>query len=194
MANDVHQLTIAGLCGGEFWETVQHYACDATSSADPVSDSASLITGFRANVETELLACMATATNIYGYKAKRVNNGGGPTVLVPIVAVDGAQDEDQLPASNGYCITSRYSNGTEWRAGRWFIPGIPESFVDQNQFNASAIAAIADLVIANSGFTSTPRTWAYGTWAGSVSTFFPPVYVNLSPKVGVQRRRLLPVL
>jgi len=194
MANDVHQLIIAGLSAGEFWETVQHYACDATSSTNPVSDSQSLIDGFRANVESELCNAISENTSIFGYKAKRVNNGGGPTVIEPVVGVAGQEAGDQLPAANCYCLTSRYSQAGKWRAGRWFIPGIPEGLTTGNGYTAPAIALIADLVIANSSFTSTPRDWAFGVWAGATDTFFPPTYVNLSPKIGIQRRRLLPVL
>jgi len=194
MANDVHQLIIAGRSGGEFWETVQHYANDTTASANPVTDSQSLIDGFINNVQEFVLAAMSASTTIFGYKAKRVNNGGGPTVINPTVETPGEQAGDQLPAANAYCLTTRYSDGTNWRAGKWFLPGIPEAYTTGNGYTAPAIAAIADIVIANSGFTESPRTWAYGTWSATGGVFYPPTYVNLSPKIGIQRRRLLPVL
>lgn len=194
MANDVYQLIIVGNCAGEFFETVQHYESGVSGGIDPAGSALHLIDGFQANVETSLQGVLAEDVNITGYKAKRVNNGGGPTVLRPIVAVPGTIVSTSATSGTAAVIVSRYSQGGRWRTGRWFLPGIPESVLTGNQFSAGYITDVAALIAANQTFTETGSTFTFGVWARKTSTFFAPTYVALSPKPGIQRRRLLPVM
>lgn len=193
MANDVYQLIIRGTCGGEFWETVQHYQANASMSSDPVTVADNLITSFRATVETPLTEILAGDNFILGYAAKRVNNGGSPTVMRPIAPLSGAVAGTSASSALAYLIVQEYTSGGKFRTGRWFIPGIPETNLVSNGYTGGAIADVGALVLANASVTNGGTTWVWGTWSRTGATFFLPTYAHLSAKIGIQKRRLLPV-
>jgi len=191
---DVFQLVIHGTCAGELFENVQHWQSSITSSSDPVSLAAELITAFRASAEGPMLDMMSGDTFITGYKCKRVNAGGSPTVMLPITPVAGTASGTSATSSTATCIVTRYSQAGKWRSGRWFVPGLSEDELTGNTFSAGQLTAANTFIAAMGVMVATLSTWTFGVWAGKTSTFFPPVYIAPSPKVGIQKRRLLPVL
>jgi len=194
MANDVYQLVMRGSSRGQFWETVQHYQAGVASAANPVAAAQNLVDGFRGDVEPAVTALMSEECEITGYTAKRINNGGSPSVLEPISAVPGDIASDPLPAANGYLINGAYSFASQFRTCKWFIPGIPESLIDGQSYAAGALTAAANLISQNASFTSGGDSFTWGCWSRTNSVFIIPSFVQLSPKVGIIRRRLLPVL
>jgi len=193
MANDVYQLVIRGNCRGQFWETIQHYQAGVASAANPVAAANNLIAGFRSDVEAFVLAMQSEECEILGYTAKRINNGGSPSVLEPITPVQGDIASDPLPAANGYLINGAYSHSGKFRTCKWFIPGIPESLIDGQAYAAGALTAAADLISVNALISSGGDSFTWGCWSRSFTLFIVPTFVQLSPKVGIIRRRLLPV-
>ena len=194
MANDVYMLIMQGTCAGEFWETVQHYESNTSGAPNPVAVASNLIAGFQGQVQPDVLAIMADDTEITGYKAKRVNNGGSPTVMLPITPIAGSVAGTSCTSATASCIVSSFSHAGKFHTGRWFIPGLPEGDLAGNTFSAGHIAACATLVVDNATFTNGGATFTYGVWSPKFSLFFVPAYVALSPKPGIQRRRLLPVM
>lgn len=193
MANDVYKLIVRGNCAGEFWETVQHYQTAVASASDPVATSDRLITGWINAVQDAFADLLAEDNFINGYSAKRVNNGGSPTVMRPITPVQGTVTGTSASSALAYLIVQEYSFSGKFRTGRWFIPGIPEAYLVGNGYTAPAVAAAAGVIGSNSGFIQSPDTFSWGVWSRTHSTFFLPIYAHLSAKIGVQRRRLLPV-
>jgi len=194
MANDVHQLIIAGFCSGQHWECVQHFEANVAVAMDPVVGSNNLISGFKSSCEGFLTDIMSEDCAIIGYKANRVNNGGGPTVMSPQAAVPGQLVSQALPSAMAYLFTQRYPQAGKWRSGHMFVPGIPESFSEDNGYTAGAIAAAADFLAELLSFSDGGIGYTWGTWAATAGVFFPPSYAAIAPKIGVQRRRLLPQL
>lgn len=193
MANDVYQLIIRGTCSGEFWETVQHYQAHAAMATDPVTACSHLIAAFQNTVEGSLQDLLAADNAILGYSAKRVNNGGSPTVMLPIAPILGNVAGTSATAAVAYLIVSEYSFSGKFRTGRWFIPGIPETNLVGNGYTAGAIADVGTLVGVNSTIANGGDTFDWGVWSRTHTAFFLPTYAHLSSKVGIQRRRLLPV-
>lgn len=194
MANDVYQLVIVGGCAGEFWETVQHFEGSATSGSDPVGAADNLITGFRAAPEATLADIMAADTSIYGYKAKRINNGGGPVVMVPITPVVGTVAGTSATSGTAQVIVSRFPHAGKFKTGRWFIPGVPEANLTGNHLTPTQIGNIGAFINDVTTFSSGGFGFTYGTWSRKFTAFFAPTYIAPSAKIGIQRRRLLPVL
>lgn len=194
MANDVYQLVMRGNCRGQFWETVQHYQAGVASAVNPVAAADNLITGFRDEVEVNILAIMSEECELTGYTAKRINNGGSPSVLEPITPVPGDIASDPLPAANGYLINGAYSHMSQFRTHKWFIPGIPESLIDGQSYAAGALTGVATLIGSNASFSSGGDAFTWGVWSRTYNVFIIPSFTQLSPKVGIIRRRLLPVL
>ncbi len=193
MANDVYRLIVRGNCDGQFWETVQHYSSNVASASDPVTTAGNLITGFISEVEPQLADMLAVDNEITGYSAKRVNNGGSPTVMRPITPVVGTVAGTSATAAVAYCIVNEYSHLSAFKTGRWFIPGIPETYLVGNGYAAGGISSSINLINANATFTEGGDIFHWGTWSRTYSLFFLPTYVHLSSKVGIQRRRLTPV-
>lgn len=192
MANDVYQLVMRGNCAGQFWETVQHYETTVAVAPDPVAVADRLITGFITSIQGLVADLLATDNEITSYSAKRVNNGGSPTTMRPITPVAGAVAGTSATAAVAYLIVGEYVHGGRFRTGRWFLPGIPEANLVGNGYTAGAIADAGTLISDNSAFTQTPDIFTWGVWSRTHGIFTAPVYAHLSPKVGVQRRRLLP--
>jgi len=193
MANDVYSLIIRGTCSGEFWETVQHYQSTVTGAGNPVVVADALITAFRAHVESDLTALLGDDNFIIGYSTRRVNNGGSPTVMRPIAPVAGQQSSESATAALAYLIVSEYSHSGQFKTGKWFIAGIPENNLAGNGYTAGAIADAGTLITSNASFAGGGDTFTWGTWSRTYSLFFTPQYAHLSAKIGIQKRRLLPV-
>jgi len=194
----VYQLVILGTCAGEFWETVQHWEGNLASGADPVGAASALISGFVATPQATMLELMAADTFITGYKCKRVNNGGSPTVLLPQTPVAGSAAGTSATSATCCTIISWFQHTigsvTKFKTGRWFIPGLPESELVGNHLSAGQISALAAFISDFSTISSSPYTFPFGTWSPTYTLMFHPTYIAPSNKIGIQRRRLLPVL
>lgn len=195
MPNDVHQLVAIGQSGGEFWEFVQHWVANVANSGTPADDSLDLISSFQAGAQTEFLACLPSQVNITGYKCKRVNNTGGPTAMLPITPAPGTRSGNLAVGCNGPCIVSSYNNNVRWTTGRWFLPGIIQGDVASNHIASGLVTAVNNFI---SAFTATfvggSRSWDFVIWSREFAVPFGPDAVDISLKVGIQKRRLLPVV
>lgn len=195
MANDVYQLNIVGLAEGQAWESVQHFESNTASDPNPITIAGRLISAFIASNQTALLACMGDDATINGYKAKRINNTGGPQVLRPITPVHGSAANDCTVASISAVILSYYVQGTKTRAGKWFLPALPDGIYDNGVFAAGFItdvgALIADMILP---ITNGASTFNWGVWSTVHTTFFLPAPAVFSQHLGTQRRRLVPVM
>jgi len=193
MANDVYALIIRGTCSGEFWETVQHYQSTVANAGNPVVIADALITGFRASVENDFLQLLGDDNFVLGYSARRVNNGGSPNVMRPITPAAGSISSTSCTAALAYLIVSEYSHSGQFKTGKWFIPGIPEVNLVGNGYTAGAITDVGTVITDNAAIAGGGDTFTWGVWSRTYNLFFTPQYAHLSAKVGVQRRRLLPV-
>lgn len=194
MANDVYELIILGTCADEFFECVQHYESGVSGAPNPVAVASNLIAAWKLGSESAMADLMGDDSAITGYKSKRVNNGGSPTVMLPQTPVAGTIASTSATSATASCIVSSYSQGAKYRTGRMFIPGLPISELDGNSFSAGHIGNAATFVTTSASIANGGQTFTFGVWARKTSTFFVPAYRALSPKPGIQRRRLLPVM
>lgn len=194
MAVDTFQLIALGLSGGEYWEFVQHFKTTETNVADPVAFANDLIDAFRDQVEGAFLDCVPSQVTITGYKAKRINNDGGPTTMLPITPVAGARTGNLAVGCLGPCIVSPYFNNTRWTTGRLFLPGIVQGDIASNHIAGSLVTAVQDLCDLLAAVITGENDWYYTIWSKKLELPFEPFDVEISLKVGVQKRRLLPVI
>jgi len=195
MANDVYQLNVIGIAESQLWESVLHFQSGVANATNPLTAANHLITAFSGGPASDLTGCMGDDASITGYKAKRVNNTGGPQALQPITPVPGSFGSDCSVASNNAVILSYYVQGTKTRAGRWFLPALPTAAYDDGTFSTPFKTAVAALITAiNASITSGGDTFHWGVWARKTTTFFTPSPVILSGHLGTQRRRLTPVM
>lgn len=194
MAQDVYLLDVIGTTAGEYNECV--IACQGamSSSTTPQADAAALISAWTSTVQPLWVSCVATDYSLAGYKARRVNNGGGPTASQQ-QTITGTVSGTSAPPQCAQLLTAPYKpTGGKWRTGRIFVPSVPESgYTAPNLTPAQLVLlnALAAALIA--GFGSTPGPWQVGTWARKTAVFYDGLY-QASLRIGTIRKRLNPVL
>lgn len=195
MANDVYRLVILGSSAGEFFENVLHYKSNETSGADPTAAAISLINQWRDTVESAMADVMAADTSLVGYKCKRINNGGSPTISVPITPVPGTVAGTSATSATASLLLLPFIRAAKFFTGKIFIPGLAESRLEGNALNGAQVTALGTLISALlSTLTITPFSYDIVVWSRTVSLPFVPFDIVISNKVGIQRRRLLPVI
>ncbi len=195
MANDVYQLNIVGNAESQYWESVLHFQSGTANASQPLTVASHLVAAFIASVQTAFRACLGEDANVVGYRARRVNNTGGPQHLHPITPVPGTYGDDCTVSSIGGVILAYYTQGTKTRSGRWFLPALPKTAYDNGVYDALYATNTDALITAINGtITSSGDSFNFGVWARKTKVFFPPTLVMRSAHLGTQRRRLLPVM
>lgn len=195
MANDTYQLVIAGHTAGEFWENVLHFRNELTNGPNPVQNAGELIFQFQSVAEDALADCLATDCSITGYKCKRINNGGGPYVMKPQTAVPGTVTGTSATSAAAQLLTAPFTRASKWFTGKIFLPSVPESALTGNTLSTPQIALLQAFIdLLKLGFDGDAGHWDYVIWSKDVALPFLPFDVNVSAKIGIQRRRLTPVM
>lgn len=196
MANDVYQLQLLWDMAGEFAENVIHLEANRANSITPDVDAGEATQGFIANVQALLLDAVPDTVTLLGYKCKRINNGGGPTITNPATAAIGTRTGDLLPSNVAPCLSVPISTGTRFVNAKFFLPGAINSDLVKNVIQAGLEAAmIAFMESLQSGFTEGGITFAYGIFRRALAVFLPAIFTpNVAQVIGSQRRRRLPVM
>lgn len=197
MASDIIQLQVHYQIGPQPGMNVFHFRnTSSVEDPDPDTEAAHLHDGFRAQVEPALLDCIPEATAILGYKIRRVNNGGGPTVIAPIGVVNGTRPGEFSAGSVGPCLIWAYHKfGGGWATGRTFLPGVAESDLDLNLFQAGLITEIAnffEIMLAVPTITIDTYDFEFGIYSPTHGAFSGIEVASLSGRPGTQRGRLKP--
>lgn len=194
MANDVYQLIVLGQSAGQFFENVLHFKNAATSDPDPVTAATNLIAAFKASAQAELADCMSTDSSLTGHKCRRINNGGSPTIAVPQTAVPGTVTGTSATSATASLLLVPFQRTGKFYTGKVFIPGLSEAELAGNVISGGQRSAVETFAGAMETFTSSPYTWDFVIWSRTVSLPFLPFDFSVSTKVGIQRRRLKPVM
>lgn len=200
MANDVHVLAVAYAAAGEFMENVMHFQNVATMiSATPETDSLALATAFQTTLQSLWLACMTPDVQLLGYRARRVNNTGGPSAVVPATSglvgtVSGSTIDNTRDAAVLY--GDYYDSGAtkpRWRSTRIFLGGVPSTWMVDNVWITAAVTAYQAVCTAlQSPIGSSPQ-FKYGAWSVKEGAFYTPAGApELSPYMGSLKRRIIP--
>jgi len=194
MATDVYQLTALGQSAGQFFENVLHFTNGVTSSPDPTTAANDLIAAFQSECEPQLSDCLSTDSSITGYKAKRINNGGSPTIAVPQTPVPGTTAGTASTSATASLLLVPFIRSGKFYTGKVFIPGLSESVLTGNVIGAGQRSNVETFAGAMESFSLGSGTWQFVIWSRTVSLPFFPYDFNVSAKVGIQRRRLRPVM
>jgi len=196
---DVYLLDIFASVGSQFVLNTLAFEGPGSSSVTPFDDAKNLITAWVAANQVPMMSALSDDYLCQGYHCKRVNNTGGPTVVVPSPGVTGTFGHNSVISSAGAMITAPYfdSGATkpQWRSARMFLPGIPDTAVVENLFstpfnvvvNAFAAALNIPLVVS-------PGTATYGVWSRKEDTFYACPDIQITGKIGTLRKRLRPFI
>lgn len=199
MADQIYELRVRGFAARDFAECVFHYHCDADLANDfaLAGELVGLLDdGVNPNVWlTRFLNCCSDNFNLTTLAARRISNGGGNTYQHRFPS-DGLAGNVASPfhANQGSgCVIWIGSDEPE-NTGRNFIPGVPESFLENARWNSTAYTAYnAFIAFHLAGFTGSAADWSPVIYTRVGSTWQDMEHGYLSPKVGTQRRRERPV-
>jgi hypothetical protein len=202
MAADVFALTIVASVANQFVENVLHFQSNMSSSSTPGPDAQVLVAGFQADTEPQWLATLSDDYLLQGYRCKRVNNGGGPTVILPRTGVPGTIGDDSVTSGQGAVLISPYEfiptfGSNKWRVGRIFLPAIPQTQIIENELQPAYLTQLNLLCGGLGDSIGTGPNFIYGVYTRlgtSTVPFYEPATIYPSSHIGTQRRRLRPVL
>jgi hypothetical protein len=195
MADDVYQLEIGMQGAGRIWENVLHFQGNLANSTSPETDAGALIASFISGMEASFLSMMATDVLILGYRAKRVNNTGGPSTVTirsgtTLGTFTGTIDNTRDTASIEADYYFAAGTPPRWRAGGIRVGGLADGAMNDNvwagAFQTAAAAFISDLI---SDASASPGPWESGIWSTKASIFYPSDNWELSPRMGGMKRR-----
>lgn len=195
MAQDIYYLGIFYSIGPQPGMNVVHMQSPDTASTQPDAAADELIAGWIADIQTDWLLCLSESVKILGYKSRRVNNGGGPTVTVPITGGDGSRTPGFGASGIGPVTIIGYNTGVRWRTGRIFWPACAEDDIEENAFSGDLLTKLG---VMDAHFTDSPMlttgigAWNFGIYSPTHDTFSQAETSGTSFKPGIQNRRMKP--
>lgn len=198
MARDIYALQLHYEIGPQPGMNVLHFAEDTEASANPDVGAQGCMAAFDTQIKTLWLDCLPEDVLLIGYKARRVNNGGGPGIVQPIAGEAGTRTGNFSAGAIGPCMIWSYQKfGGGWAAGRTFLPGVSEDDIEENSFVAGLIANIqalqAQLLTVPAMTTMMPPlNFEFGIYSPTHDAFSGAEAGHTSGKPGVQNRRMKP--
>lgn len=200
-AADVFKMEIVYTAGGEYMENVIHYVSSLTGSTHPQTNAAALVQAFQSTVQASLLACWQADVTLLGYRANRINNGGGASaVLVAPAGTIGTDSGTSLMATSrtAALLENDYYDAAatppRWRQGRIFMGGVPGTwFIEGVWVSDARTAYLAFLSALTTTLGSSPN-FNVGVWSRLRSTLYVNGSWELSNRIGHQKRRTKPSL
>lgn len=199
MANDVHELTIAGTAAGQYVENILHFTNSNTNSATPETDAESLLSEWAAAGQPVWLDCLPNDYIQHGFRARRVNNTGGNSATNLTPGAQGSNPNSSMSSGCGPLITSSYNNTggspARWRATRIFMPTFPGLLIVGNEIQPALQADLSALIdVLQSTLSGSAFQWLYCAWSRKQKVSYQVSNFNVSTLIGTQRKRLRPSL
>jgi len=199
MADYYYELRTSIIAGGQFSEMVFHYVLDAATPPDDFEAASQLVAtlddGGASAWITRLRNCLSEDAFVSAVRARQISPTGGNTRVQVFEPTDlpGTVVSPLAALQIAGCVIFVNSIDSD-RTGRSFIPGVPTSFLLGNRWDPVAVTAyelfgnrvLGGLVAALGTFNAV--TYNRLTELGLLIDG-----CYLSPKLGTQRKRELPV-
>jgi len=198
MAHDVYEMGIYYTIGPQPGMNVFHFRSSEEASANPDIGAAACITGWGLTLGDLWLDCLPTFVAIIGFKARRVNNLGGPGIALPQESVAGTRSGDMFTSGNTGTIIWNYKKGDgHWRAGRTFLPAVSEADMANNQLSDDLLAKIGlftDAMVQVPAFSTTTPAIDFEAviWSPTHNESSGIEAAHASGKPGQMNRRMKP--
>lgn len=199
MANEFYQLDVGFSCAGQFAMCVFHYRIADPTEPDEYVVAEQLIDALDDGGATawilRLMQMISQDAFFSSARARRVFPAGGNMAGQAFGPMEfpGAVPVEIHTQQVAACLIW-VSDGTPGKTGRNFIPGVPESALVSSRWQA-AFQALADTFIAKhlTGFSVAAGIFLPVIYDRVAHTGIVPDNGYLTPLVGTQRRRELPV-
>lgn len=191
----VYQLRVGAVSGGKnFWQIVMHYRLSEGGAGDPIKWARGLLTAWLAAMDADLRALLSSDTTVNLIDAKKVTNGGGPSIAQTIneVGTAGATVASTVIAVD----LAFYPGGLANRPGHQYMGGVPNDaiFGDTIQagYHANMDTYATDLLVQLT-LPSSLGTAALTTFSKKTNTDTLVTDYDIRPKVTAMNKRTLPV-
>lgn len=200
MARDIYQIQLHHRVGPQPGMCVMHFAEDTDSSPNPDVGAQGCIAAWDTVIKPLWLPCIPEDVVLIGYKARRVNNGGGPGIVHPITGGEGERTGNFSAGAIGPTLVWAYQKlAGGWAAGRNFVPGVSEDDIEENTFVAALITnlqALIEQLLTIPAMTTAvpPLNFEFGIYSSTHDSFSGAEAGSISGKPGVMNRRMKPTL
>ncbi len=196
MAQQIYQLIPSFSSAGQFAQSVWHYQFDDAAFTTTQEAGNALIAAFDTAHRTELRGCLPSDVTLLSYRAKKINGVGGFNAYAPVTSTNTGTRTGTQSATALNPVAIFYGFLPGYGRGKWFIPGVSESDIEDGRFTAAYKTAIDallgsmfdDIVLIGGG----NPTAVFGWYARNANAFRIPALNELSANLGTQRRRMLP--
>jgi hypothetical protein len=196
MANHIYQLIPSFNSGGQFAQSVFQYQFDDAGFATTKDAATALINAFDAAQRTRLRGCLPSDVTLISYRARQRQGVGGFNAYVPITSTNAGTRAGAQSATALNPVVIFYPISPSHGRGKWFIPGISETDIQDGRYTAAYQSAIATIL--NDLFDPLTLTGGggpiatFGWYAAAANAFRVANKVHLSENLGIQRRRMRP--
>lgn len=196
MAQSVYQLIPSFNTASQFAQSIWHYQFDDAAFPTTKDAAEALINAFDASHRTQLRGCLPTDVTLISYRARKRSSGGGFNAYSPVTATNAGTRTGTQSASALNPVAIFFPLLPNHGRGKWFIPGISESDIEDGRFTAGYVNAINtilgamfdDLTLTGGG----GPTAVFGWFSLGSNAFRTPIRNQLSLNLGTQRRRMRP--
>jgi len=196
MSQHVYQLVPSFNCGGQFAQSVFHYLFDDAGFTTRKQAGQALINAFDAAKRTALRAFLPSDTSLISYRARAMKTVGGFNAYTPITSTNAGTRSGTQSASALNPVVIHYPLTPSDGRGKWFIPGISETDIEDGRYTNAYVSAIqtllstffGDLTLVGGGGPIANFGW----YSAVTSSFIRPSLSSLSLNLGTQRRRMRP--
>jgi len=196
MSQHIYQLVPSFNCGGQFSQSVFHYQFDDAGFGTTKAAASALITAFDTAKRTSLRAYLPSDTTLISYRARQMKAVGGFNAFLPIASTNAGTRSGTQSASALNPVVIHYPLVPAHGRGKWFIPGISETDIEDGRYTAAYTAAVetlnstffGDLTLVGGG----GPTAIFGWYSAAANAFRVPIESHLSLNLGIQRRRMRP--
>lgn len=196
MATRTYQLIPSFNTVGQFAQSIWHYQFDDAGFTTTKDAAEALIVAFDTAHRTELRACLPTDVTLISYRARLRSAVGGFNAFSPISATNAGTRAGTQSASALNPVAIFFPLNPAHGRGKWFIPGVSETDIEDGRFTAGYISAINtqlgtmfdDLTLVGGG----GPTAVFGWFSTATNAFRIPIRNQLSLNLGTQRRRMRP--
>lgn len=201
MSNTTYETVFSGILASEFVQTVMHWQLDEPGSPSPpfqVAKDLGMTIAGAVNFAEKFCGALPEDYTMKSIRTRRVSDGGGPThiVLQAGIATTTGQRTGSISSAQVCPMIIWIPTTSPDKTGRTFMPGVSEDDIDEMQIVSGLIAAlevVIDAYIAGgtTDVLSIPYQGAIYRRGGPTTDLVADGYV--SPRIGTQRRRLIPV-
>lgn len=196
MATHTYQLIPTFNCAGQFAQSIFHYQFDDAGFTTTKGAAQALINAFDTAQRTRLRGCLPSDTTLIAYRARQINAVGGFNAYTPISSTNAGTRTGTQSASALNPVVIFYPLVPSQGRGKWFIPGISESDIEEGRYTSTYTAAIttilADLFDNLTLTGGGGPTAQFGWYSRGSNAFRIPNNIALSLNLGTQRRRMRP--